>query len=100
MSEPTEEKNYIFFPDMTAVAMFKLGTNQYYIFYTDGTEEYANDVFKCSNHSGQYTIIGCDVITRKLSGNEKTLTDEEINKVQEKIIKNLTHKLNAELRNW
>lgn len=37
--------------------------------------------------------------TLEFSSNEKTLTDEEINKVQEKIIKNLKHKLNAELRN-
>lgn len=34
----------------------------------------------------------------EFSSDEKTLTDEEINKVQEKIVKNLNKKLNAELR--
>ncbi|RPI12939.1 MAG: phenylalanine--tRNA ligase subunit beta [Ignavibacteriae bacterium] len=34
----------------------------------------------------------------EFSSNEKTLTDEEINQLQDKIIKNLNKKLNAELR--
>ena len=34
----------------------------------------------------------------EFSSSERTLTDEEINRVQEKIIKHLYKKLNAELR--
>lgn len=52
------------------------------------------DVYKQSDESGRVSYT----FSLEFSSGEKTLTDEEINIIQEKIIKDLKTKLNAELR--
>jgi phenylalanyl-tRNA synthetase beta chain len=53
------------------------------------------DIYKITDEDKQklsYTF------SLEYSSDEKTLTDEEINELQNKIVKNLNKKLNAELR--
>jgi phenylalanyl-tRNA synthetase beta chain len=53
------------------------------------------DVYKFDNEmSGNVSYT----YTLKFQSDEKTLTNEEVNALQEKIIKNLTKKLNAQIR--
>jgi len=50
------------------------------------------DVYKPSNNVKSYTY------TLEFRADERTLTNEEVNKIQDKIIENLSKKLHAELR--
>jgi phenylalanyl-tRNA synthetase beta chain len=50
------------------------------------------DIYDFSKDKKSYTY------TMEFRADDKTLTNEEVNKLQEKIIQNLEKKLNAELR--
>ncbi len=52
------------------------------------------DIYKPENQSGKLSYT----YTMEFRSDDKTLTNEEINKIQEKIVADLNKKLNAELR--